>query len=965
MEKSYTDNPTITDTVIFDLVTRDADGFLVDAYRVDNITIYFLERSFWNKNFQEFSQTIQGQTVVSYFNAAVPVAIIGTDDFPAYLSTDTDNALITLEDTGTFQLAWTPTLAKEGDYFLCYTWTPILAADRINARIDFMLAGDTQSTTSLPTHFTKPEKYETLLERYLPSMFKTWLGNDDLSPEVLDKLNKIIAAGFTGLENLANQIIDLLDANATHETILPYLAKMLGVPLRTQDITLWRRQTKQAVPLYKRKGTLGGLVDALDQSQARFVSLTRYWQCMSQYTWQQAFIITEDGTDEFTLEKPAILPVDADNFAVFFKADGESSFETLDDSDVTYDDETTVTWNGADLEVGDVVLLRYLIQEVPTVDAQTLETYLQSLPLADTRDELTVTYPLKNWNVRLIEDSDVLLPDLCPSLHPFYEPVIYGRVRTEFPYSENIYNMEEYNGSTRDSTDPCDLDKDFLDECSCCMSSSFTVDVEIDNLSEDRIEEVEAVVNDFVPFHAKLYSINYTGAINEYMPPPMEEIEILIRVDIEENLIFGQSSFNRIATDGRDDTNALKRNMLATASTAATASTGVGTNSAIVLYSPGVRFDRMGLTSNNLLEILSGTDAGEYQVTLSGKNTVDIDPASPDSITFPLDSSEFPYRLSNLLFSDSVSSIYQDDLYTFSDANVDFIESGTSSVELGATWSIVVTSGIHSGTYPIEKVNSDGTLVISGWGSISSASSLSYNLLNNVTVVESSTTGALTVTRRGRIETDDIQEPYKVIQGDYVLIGSTQYEIISFVDGETFYIHSYTAGDVVGTLSIDVYHRLVSSVGYVDLRGMVLTTVTDYESSLGIQNGSNPVATPLENDLFMENFLVLIGSSYYQIAEWDGNDITIVGPMLSWGLSGTSSISFSLVKFTKTHPIITEDDVSFDRLDRRNDGVIIVDVETSSMPARAATLNAYGKGSGLQESMSCEENIWIEVKENE
>ena len=36
-----------------------------------------------------------------------------------------------------------------------------------------------------------------------------------------------------------------------------------------------------------------------------------------------------------------------------------------------------------------------------------LENYIQKhLPLADKRDEKQIKYPLKNWNVRLIEDND-------------------------------------------------------------------------------------------------------------------------------------------------------------------------------------------------------------------------------------------------------------------------------------------------------------------------------------------------------------------------------------------------------------------------------------------------------------------------------------------------------------------------------------------------------------------------------
>jgi hypothetical protein len=85
------------------------------------------------------------------------------------------------------------------------------------------LGGNTVVTTSIPSHYTNPDKYETLLERYLPEMFKMKLADDDRTPDVLEKFNKSVASGFTTLEDLANQIVDLLDANSTHEHFLPLL----------------------------------------------------------------------------------------------------------------------------------------------------------------------------------------------------------------------------------------------------------------------------------------------------------------------------------------------------------------------------------------------------------------------------------------------------------------------------------------------------------------------------------------------------------------------------------------------------------------------------------------------------------------------------------------------------------------------------------------------------------------------
>ncbi len=254
------------------------------------------------------------------------MAIFGSSELPAWIVTDTSDSFITKEDfddegdpqTGVFKLEWTPELAREGDYLLCYSWTPIAAGDSLYNNIQFYLAGDTKQTTSIPTHFTVPDKYETLLERYLPEMFKLTLSDSDLTPTILDNLNKAIAKGFTSLEDLANQIPDLMDANAVSDALLPYLANLFGLRLKSTDVTLWRKQIKRAVPLYKKKGTLNGLKEALESADINFIKWTRLWQVVSKSTWQEASEVTEAQENPstqvtFTLNKLAILPVEEDN----------------------------------------------------------------------------------------------------------------------------------------------------------------------------------------------------------------------------------------------------------------------------------------------------------------------------------------------------------------------------------------------------------------------------------------------------------------------------------------------------------------------------------------------------------------------------------------------------------------------------------------------------------------------------
>ena len=144
---------------------------------------------------------------------------------------------------------------REGDYFICWTWTPLIAGSTLTQHYKFSLSGNTETTTSIPTHYTDPKKYTTLLERYTPEVFKFSLADSDVTTDVIDRTNKTIAMGFNVLENLTNQLVDLHDPNALNEFLLPYLSNYFGLKLRTDDPTRWRGQIKRAVPLYKKKGT--------------------------------------------------------------------------------------------------------------------------------------------------------------------------------------------------------------------------------------------------------------------------------------------------------------------------------------------------------------------------------------------------------------------------------------------------------------------------------------------------------------------------------------------------------------------------------------------------------------------------------------------------------------------------------------------------------------------------------------
>ena len=279
---------------------------------------------------------------------------------------------------GKFVLEWNPLGVREGDYFICWNWNPNLAGDSFSAHMMFTIGSDSRMTASIPTHFTRKNKYEILMERYLPEMFKNILSQNDLSPFILQELNGSVAKGFTFVEDFANQIIDLLDANVIHEQLLPLLSNIFNLKLKSNDPTLWRRQTKNAVVNFKKKGTLGGLRTALSDGGMKLLKFTKLWQTNSKYTYQEVFTKNNEEENKFTLSNSIILPVDSENFELWFRSKGADSWGLLDESYVLLEEQSgvwTCEWTGdthssrpISLDVGDSIRILYQVYPIPDLE---------------------------------------------------------------------------------------------------------------------------------------------------------------------------------------------------------------------------------------------------------------------------------------------------------------------------------------------------------------------------------------------------------------------------------------------------------------------------------------------------------------------------------------------------------------------------------------------------------------------
>ena len=1041
---------------------------LFTPYKINQATIYFISKDFTDTTVSEYSNELYDNNVLKkyekqktitcenpstdnlnklnsikkeldqskkiysfFFKEAIPVKVFGgyVDDsgelFPAWINPDLvpndqiekvqRENLLQLEDTGTFLLEWNPVGCREGDYFICWNWTPNLAGTSQSAHMSFRLLGDSKLTNSIPTHYTIKDKYETLLDRYLPDMFKNFISEGDLTPMIMQELNASVAKGFKFLEDMANQIIDLLDSNSTQEQLLPLLSNTFNLRLKSYDPILWRRQIKKAIPNFKKKGTIAGLKSALGDAGMGFLKLTKLWQISSKYTYQEHFEISDSLS--FKLSKNIILPIDNENFKLLYRLKNSGAWVEANDDYISIDQEGTdylVNWIGGDLDPdpielskGDSIRILYQYKEVPNENQQNLEEYIRTLDLMDQRDERDQQYPPKNWNTRLIEEVDPLFDILIPIRHPIQDPIVWGKVRTEFPYSENIYNMEEYNGSVRDSFNPCDIAKDFIDPCAYCQSSKLSLDIEVEELSNDRILECKKLIEEFVPFHSLIHTINFLGSVNEFVKPPIEEVTALISFFGEEIMISGEAQhiFNRsiarqttfssggsLVPGEYEGFQNIKRTMLAQMDEVED-TTGMGYNESIVLFCPNlsttlnlqdaafigktnkliksnINYSELAgadaFENSNLLEILNSPNAGNYSVDKLNKNSFKVIGTVPESSESPIDKSQFEFRISNKIYSHSGVSLAKDNEYIFS-SNFNFTEIKLTTKEDSEDCYQISIGGDD---YNILSILPNNSLVLEGPMSDSSASGLVWELLDDSGSLAQDASGvgiggddgSIKVNLRALANLSHTSNPSMsdirgfIRIGDYFLYNGTQYKIKSFIKDQPykFYIENFQ-GSVAGSSEIIIYRRIIENcVGQLDYMGLRI--------DLSVNDRSAPTDEK-------EKYLILIDSEYYSIVSIDGTNIYLEGPRptVDWTTYG-KDINYVLYHFTNNQITIPESSYppipshTFKEIKRSNNEVISNVIAMGSSLLAGRILNSINSGTQISEISGQDENINISIE---
>jgi hypothetical protein len=647
-----------------------------------------------------------------------------------------------------------------------------------------------------------------------------------------------------------------------------------------------------------------------------------------------------------------------------------------------------ITWVGDMLSSpvlmheGDILKVSYLYREYPDTDAETIDQYiLETLTLADQRDEADQVYPPKNWNVHLIEEDDPLFSTIVSVKHPFNEKIIFGQIRTEFPYSENIYNMEEYNGSTRDSTNPCDIDKRFIDPCGSCLSSKYIVDIAVEEMSNERMSEARDILKEYAPFHNQPHSINFEGEVNDYVVPPIEEIQLLMTFVKKDFVISGgaNATFCRAALFG-DTLYRVNREELSQQFLIMTGQLGNGYNEGIYLISPDVRLNDLGISiDKHVFEILAPSPhAGTYKLSHFEQNTARVE----TTVMEPINQSAFTFRISNTSYYSGTAIITQMYRFSISDS-IDFwslsniktvLDTENNPTYATNSWYIMIPS--HSATAKYRIIDIDqytGDLEIEDDDSIPlptvDGAAVSYTVFtDNDAEVVSSTSGTMNVNPIGKVDINDnvvTNLSQLASHEDYIYYNSVEYPILSLEGNQIIYIDDYDDGDAVG-VSIRVRKRRVDNeVGYFGYGGLKLQTSSNLEVDLGILNGINAPTDPnviTDDGNFKENYLIQIGDDYYKMEEIDGVTITLSGLPNDWM---TLAAGGTPVGYNVLHVVADQVEVQFTAfssgIDRRGEDVVMREI-TSTVTDDVAIVALQTGNDGVQEMISQEENISFTIQ---
>jgi len=177
-----------------------------------------------------------------------------------------------------------------------------------------------------------------------------------------------------------------------------------------------------------------------------------------------------------------------------------------------------------------------------------LELYVLSMPRADVRriDQLrtyalwkkqllageeptVVPSPKVDHETRLIDLRDENLKVICGDHQPFPSNVVFGQARTEVPFGRTVFNTDEFDGSVRPSSDPCDIDESFIEPCSCSPASHIGFVVTVPIAGSVTINELKEVITEMLPADAVQRFMGFRSTNQDLVPRPKESVTYWVR----------------------------------------------------------------------------------------------------------------------------------------------------------------------------------------------------------------------------------------------------------------------------------------------------------------------------------------------------------------------------------------------------------------------------------------------------
>jgi hypothetical protein len=264
---NYNESPSVKDVVGFELETYDNDGMLKNPHTFEKITIYYIEKNISDDRLIEhkvYNQEIEFQyNKLAATDNPSPEAIKNLKNVLEATSTthkityseskvvmDTITPLWTIDGKktinnllkqngnpidGKFLFLWKPEGMRAGTYVIRWDWKLDVNRIRSNEKL-FYLTADISKLDSIYSRLPPREKYNLLMDKYIPRIYRTQTNTNDLTPQVLVKLNKSVAQGLLEIEDMAVQIGDLLDPTFTHQYFLPLLANFFNLELRSNNV---------------------------------------------------------------------------------------------------------------------------------------------------------------------------------------------------------------------------------------------------------------------------------------------------------------------------------------------------------------------------------------------------------------------------------------------------------------------------------------------------------------------------------------------------------------------------------------------------------------------------------------------------------------------------------------------------------------------------------------------------------